>query len=280
MQQIIDDFRTQADRSLGVGMMIFSDTLDPTAGAGPYPTAKDVGVAFVDSTQHDLLRARIDTAQPSASTPTLAALQGAYSVMENLVVGAPLPPNGRKVVVLMTDGVPSDSSQTQCTALAATELGKGITTFVVGVGPFPTTSSVSYDPVFLGGLANAGGAAPAGCNPKENTDVSKVCFTQITPGADVTKMKQSFVDALNKIRAVTTSCELAINGSIDPTKFNVAVKSGTGTETVIGEGGPNGWSFDTLPPTKVVLHGAACDRLKYDPQATASFIQGCATIKI
>src|SRR5205823_727864 len=125
----------------------------------------------------------------------------------------------------------------------------------------------------------AGGAAPAGCNPTERTNPGALCFTQITPGSDIGKMKQAFIDALDRIRQTSASCELGITGAVDPSKFNVVVKAGTGIETVIPEGGANGWSFDTLPPTKVILHGSACDKLKFDAKATASFVEGCATIK-
>jgi hypothetical protein len=198
--------------------------------------------------------------------------------MENLVVGAPLPQNGRKVVVLMTDGLPATGSEQQCTDAVSAEVPKGITTFAVGIGPFPSTNTGTYDPVFMGGLGQAGGAAPVGCNPKEAVNEANLCFTQITPGADTAKMKQAFVDALNKIRKATASCELAAPAGVDPDNFNVAVKSGAGDDQVIPQG-PSGWTFDTVPPTKVLLHGAACDRLKLDPKASASFITGCRTIK-
>jgi hypothetical protein len=281
LDQVFDELFTEQDKNLGVGLMVFSDQNDATQGQGPYPTTVDVGVAFVDQKQHDALRARIDSSGPSAGTPTLTVLQGAYAFMAKLAPPAPLPANGRKVVALVTDGVPNGGAteEAQCTTLAGQQLSAGITTFAVGVGPFPSSDPNTYNPAFLGALANAGGAAPAGCNPNEASNPQNLCFFQVTPGADTTKTTQAFVSAINDIRRSIASCELGIDGKVDPAKFNVIITDGAGAEHVVPEGGANGWTFDNDPPTKVTLHGASCETLRLDHKAAASFLLGCDTYK-
>jgi hypothetical protein len=218
LDSIFDQFNTQADTNFGAGIIAFSDSRDPTCGGflggctGPYPTSVDVSVAFVDGAQHTKLRGRIDGATQSGDTPTHAALVGGYSELESFTPASPLKPGGKKVLVLLTDGVPTDGSNTQCIAAAGQELTKAspqgpITTFVIGVGVFPSTNTQSYDPAFLGQLANAGGAAPAGCNPTETANASKLCYFQIDPsgGQTVAQLTQKFVDASRRASSCSRS---------------------------------------------------------------------------
>lgn len=281
LDAVFDDLKLNADSSLGVGLLVFSDSLDPTAGVGPYPSIKDVSIGFVDQGQHDAMRARIDTAQSSSGTPTFAALSGAYKLLENFIPGPPLPSGGKKVMVLMTDGVPNGGAaeQDQCIAAATTELGKGITSFAVGIGPFPSPDLFTYDAAFMGKLAQAGGASPAGCNPLETQNVSNVCHFQITPnGKPVTQLKQEFIDALDRIRRDISSCEFGITGVADPSQFNVVFKNGNGQDTIIPENATDGFTFDDATnPTKVLLHGASCDATKLDSKGKVSFLTGCPT---
>jgi hypothetical protein len=108
---IYDDMLLQSDAKLGVGMLVFSDTKDATIGTGPYPVStangvdkyNDVSIGYVDQAHHDALRRRVDApVYASLLTPTLAALKGGFSVLESLSPAAPLPTDGRKVLVLMT----------------------------------------------------------------------------------------------------------------------------------------------------------------------------------
>src|SRR5207249_1047137 len=122
------------------GLTIFSDLADATKGTGPYPTI-DVPIAFVDATQASALHHRLDLASPKGPTPTLAVLRGQYPAVESFVASPPLLPDGKKVVVLMTDGVPYPNSDEKgpCVQAAKDELAKGspagpITTFAVGIG--------------------------------------------------------------------------------------------------------------------------------------------------
>ncbi len=294
LDSIFDDFKTKADPSFGAGLITFSDKKDTTCGSlfggctGPYPTAVDVPIAFVDATQHSKLRARIDSSNAKGDTPTQAALTGAYAAFEAFTPSGQLATGGKKVLVILTDGVPTDGSQATLTAAATRELNlagpKGpITTFVIGVGKFPSTSTQSFDPALLGALAKAGGAAPAGCNVNETQDVTKVCYFEVDPSSSSSsQLTQQFVDAINKIRGQVASCEFQLKagdaGALDPKKVNVVLKSSTGVETTISQDPTNGWTYDNPSnPTKVVLHGSSCTRMTSEANISMQIVLGCAT---
>jgi len=290
LDSIFDDIRMSNDPSFAVGLTAFSDENDPTGGGGPYPSKKDVPIAFVDATQGAALHKRIDNENPLAGTPTNKALTGSYSELEAFTPSGVLQPNGKKVLVLITDGVPTDSTTKQDVTLVAGELAKTppagpITTFVVGVGNFPSNNTGNFDPAFLGQVAVAGGAAPAGCNPTENKTLANVCYFEIDPAAaaSVSALTKSFVDAINTIRGQLASCTFTLDrpdgGAIDPAKVNVVYTSGTGAETVVGQDMSNGWTYDNPnDPTSVTLHGTSCDKLKADPKGKVSINIGCPTV--
>jgi hypothetical protein len=297
LDAIFDDLLAKGDTTFGAGLHVFSDSKDPTGGNGPYPDPSDVFIGFVDQAQHDALRGRIDDAQPGGGTPTHKALLGAYARLENLVPFPPLPANGRKVLVLMTDGVPNGDNTTQqqeqqaCLDLANAELKKSgpggpISTFAVGIGPFPSTDPGDYDPVFMGHLAKAGGTAPYGCDPNESTNPKNICHFQVDPTAstNVAQLTKAFVDAINKIRSQVTSCTFDLDkadggGAIDPHLVNVVFTDGNGNIHVILEDPQNGWRYDDpTDPTKVILNGAACDQVKLDTRGTLTVILGCKSV--
>jgi hypothetical protein len=297
LDAIFDDLLSKADPTFGAGLHVFSDSKDPTGGSGPYPANNDVFIGFVDQSQHDSLRARIDGAQPSGGTPTHKALIGAYARLENLVPFAPLPPTGRKVLVLMTDGVPngdnttSQQEQQACLDLADTELKKNgpagpISTFSVGIGPFPSPDPGGYDPVFMGHLAKAGGTSPLNCDPNETTNLSNICHFQIDPtkASNVAQLTKAFIDAINKIRSQVTSCTFDLEkpdggGAIDPHLVNVVFTDGNGNVHVIPEDPQNGWRYDDpTNPKKVILNGGGCDEVKLDSLGKLSIILGCKSI--
>jgi hypothetical protein len=290
LNAIFDDMATKADPSIGAGLLVFSDfPNDQTGGSGPYPQSNDVPIAFVSPAQDTALKGRIAPPDgPGGGTPTYAALTGGYSELEAFTPAAPLQANGKKVLVIMTDGVPTDGSNAQCISSAGTELTKAapqgpITTFVIGTGQFPSPDLTNFDPTFLGQLAQAGGAAPAGCNPTENTDVTKVCYFEVDPTtASASQVQQQFVNAINTIRGAIASCtfQLQNTGNIDPTKVNVVFNNGQGGgDQVIPQDPNNGWTYDNPgAPTEVILHGSACDNLKNDPQGSIHIVLGCKTI--
>ncbi|WP_394845246.1 VWA domain-containing protein [Pendulispora brunnea] len=289
LDSIFDEYYAAADPEVGVGLLIFSDAKDSTKGQGPYPTAADVEPAFVDQAQHKALRARIDGTSYSAGTPTYEALYGGYRVMKPFVPQPPLRAGGRKVVVLVTDGVPRGlySEQTKCTDEAthqrlASNAGGAIDTFSVGIGPFPTPDETHvYAPRFLSELAIAGGTrASAGCDPA-TSDAAKLCHFQITPGGgkSVPQLTQEFVAALKSIQ-VSLGCEynLEKSANMDPTRVNVAWTDSAG-EHLIAQDAVNGWTYDDAQnPTRVLLHGESCQAVSSAREASLRVILGCKTV--
>ena len=295
LNAIFDDLLAKSDPAFGVGLIAFADNYDPTCQtiqtpfgpmkgscAGPYPTSVDVPIAFVDQGQHGKLRGRLLPSGPAGDTPTGSALKGGFKALETFTPTPPLLSNGKKVLVLMTDGVPTDGSESGDTSLVSSELARGIATFAVGIGPFPSTDTKSYDPGFMGQLAVAGGAAPAGCNPSENSNVANVCHFQITPGGkSAAQLTQEFIDAINKIRSAVATCEFVLTktSAVDPSQVNVIYTDQNGVQHVLVQDAGNGWTYDDPKnPSKVVLHGSDCSTVKADPKGKIAIVLGCATI--
>jgi hypothetical protein len=274
---VIDDFATKADPNVAVGLIVFSDSNDPTIGNGPYPTSADVPPAFVGATQATALHARIDKSTPSDGTPTLAVLNGAYTEIEKFQPVLPVTSGGQPIVLIATDGVPTDGSGSQCFTAAtnahnASPPAGPVSTFVVGVGIFPSTALTSYDPTFLGQLAQAGGAAPTGCNPKENADAGDLCYFQIDPTkVSSTNLAQAFVLAVQQVRA-GVACTFRLlgpdAGTFDPSSISgVSYDDGSGNPTTVAQDPVNGWTFhaDVSSP-EVILHGTACTLVQTKPK--------------
>lgn len=273
--QVVDMVASRQDRSVGLGMIGFADKKDPTGvtdgNYGPYPTSADVPIGYVDAAQAAALKERLNTT-PSGLTPTQPALEGGYKALRNFKPQAPLQSGGRKVLVLITDGFPFSSIDTNTqvanSVLMASKESHDpdpILTFVMGVGAFPG-DGVEYDPVFVGRLAEAGGTkrTPT-CNPYENTDVNNVCYFQVTPGAKTAdQLREEAFQAINTIREQTLSCEFQIKAppsgfQLDTHTVTVRQKLANGTTQVILRNAADGWSFDNdTTPTRVVLNGAAC----------------------
>ncbi|HVH41226.1 MAG TPA: vWA domain-containing protein [Labilithrix sp.] len=258
-------------------MAAFTDmeaTADPATFIGLYLYPKNEKVAPESLTVSGHLTDLLDVIDvPSgtgSNTPTEAALKSAYGVVEKFKPPASsglVPDQMNRVVVLLSDGVPDNGAAGQqgCEDLAEEKFAetppKGpILTFSVGIGDPSSASSYSYDPKFMGRLAQKGGTAPAGCDV-EATDPAAMCHFQITPGQDAEATKVALLEALNKIRALTTSCEytLTINESSDLGAVVVELTDKDGNKTPIPKDPENGWSFnDPSNPTKVVLRGEAC----------------------
>jgi von Willebrand factor type A domain len=291
LSAFIDDLAARKDSAFGLGLTVFSDTLDKTGGAGPYD-AIDVPIAYVDDAHAAALKARVAFALPRGQTPTYAVMSGQYALLEKYTPTAPLQTeHGHKVLVLMTDGVPTPDAgaqQPQCIQAAKDELARAapggpITTVAVGIGyTFPLDQQV-YDPLFMAQLALAGGAPNQPCSPDETHFADNMCHLQITPipNSDVTELELAMATAFEKIRAKVISCELVLDksGIVDPSLVNVVFTDAVGTEHVVPEDPTNGWTYDDpTTPTKVVLHGQSCQDLKDNPSGDVSVVLGCKTI--
>ncbi len=288
LQAIFDDMLAQNDTKLGVGLELFCDSFGTTPAQYDKSTTAKVYPGYVDQAQHTALSAKLTASPPGISTPTYAGIVGGYHVLQAFQPQAPLEPNGKKVLVLVTDGVPDGAAteQQQCITEATTELGLTdplgpIKTFAVGVGPFPGSAG-SYDPKFMSNLAIAGGTRSSPqCDPN-SSNVANVCHFQITPGGQsAAQLKQEFINALNKIRGIAAGCEFTLDttGDVDPKKVNVIWTDGNGKDHIVAQDANNGWTYDDpTNPTKVVLHGQSCGDVTADLSASVRIILGCASI--
>jgi hypothetical protein len=285
----------EKDTGLGVGLIVFSDSMDQTTGSGPGPYPEpgiDVPLGYVDANQLTALDQRM-SGSPGSNTPTYYGLQGGYGELSGFTPSAPLQPGGSKVLVLITDGVPTDQycstkhagtnyPTNPCVQMATqnSTANPPVRTFVIGVGQFPSSNAQSFDPLFLGNLALAGGGAPAGCNPNESQTAANLCYFEVDPtqASSAAALQASFAAALSAIRGQALSCTFPLQttglGTIDPSLVNVTVDG-----TTIPQSSTDGWSYDNPSnPTAIVFNGAACASLKADASAKVSIVVGCATV--
>jgi hypothetical protein len=277
---------------IAAGLIVFADSMDQTlnTGPGPYPEPGiDVPIGYVTTAQNMALDQRM-SGSPNSSTPTYYALQGGYGELGSFT---PVETGGSKVLVLITDGVPTDQycstahagtnyPTNPCVVMAAQQdsAKPPVLTFVIGVGQFPSSNAQDFDPAWLGNLALAGGGAPAGCNPNETQTDTDLCYFEVDPtqAASASALQTSFTNALDAISGQVLSCTFPLQstglGAIDPTLVNVTVDG-----TTVPQSPTDGWTFDNpSAPTAIVFNGAACSSLKTDASAQVSIVVGCATV--
>ncbi|MFO0680320.1 MAG: vWA domain-containing protein [Polyangiaceae bacterium] len=270
MAATFDGLERAARSDLAVGLVGFSDTLDTTHSAGPYPTNADVGLARVDAAQATKLRTRL-TGTPDGSTPTKLALEGSHAALAAYVPVTPVPAGGRRVLVFLTDGNPNGGTteETDVVSLvSARRLMSGTQTFAVGI-----EDTMFPFPAFLGSVASTTGASHhEGCSPTETTTAANVCFDLVRAPVDAT----SFDATLRRVVRRITDCEFPLPAGLPSSGFDVSLRSSTGT-TRVTKGGANGWRYDdTLSPRSIVIDGTSCEALAAKT-ATAVVTAGCTT---
>lgn len=278
-----DQAEASADDRIGVGMFLFD-------GRTQNDSEWMVAPGMVDGAQADALRATVLPPEfaTAGGTPLRKALTSQSRLLRDYQPASPLQPNGKRVLVLMTDGTPSDcgTNRADCVNdVAALLTGETpITTFVIGVGPVDADESSVYDEKFLSRLANAGGAATEGCNPDwdgQNPNGTVPCHFQVTPGErTAAQIEADMRAAITEIAARVQSCELTLvqTSEMDTSKVNVVYTAGDGAQSQIAADASNGWTFDDPnAPTKVILNGNACTQLKADVDASVQIVIGCPT---
>lgn len=226
--------------------------LPPAVGIQDLPGAASLIVNEMNSTS------------PSGGTPTMPALQSAAQATTN---HAAANPDRKVVIVLATDGVPTDCvtdiSQIASVAAAALNSSPSVPTFVIGIGGELTS---------LDAIAAAGG-----------TDKAFIVDAS-------TMVEEEFLQAMNEIRGQALGCQYLVpepapGENPDPTKLNVVFTPEGGSQDTIpqvpnaGEcKGLPGWYYDDPNnPTSLTLCPASCDTV----QGAAGQIDiqlGCATV--
>jgi hypothetical protein len=223
------------------------------------------------------LEAALAAQRPDGYTPTSAALAGALDHARPLARAS----TGRKVaVVLATDGLPTSCQPRDIGAVAAIA-GRAfaetppLPTFVIGV----------FAPEEQGAAANLNLIAQSG-----GTTAARLVNAN-------RNVAQSFLAALDEIRATAVACEIKMpttspQGAIDYDDVNVRFTSGGGQEITI----PNvadaaacsptqgGWYYDVDPtkgvPTRILTCDRTCALLRGDSKGRLDIVVGCKTIVI
>ena len=194
------------------------------------------------------LVASLNQHMPDGLTPTAGALSGAIAHAQAL---ARANPTHKVVVLLATDGLPSECDPVDINSVAAlastAQAGTpSISTYVIGVFAPAEMASAQTN---LDTLAAAGGTGQA--------------YIVSTNSANVT---QSFVSALNAVRSSGLSCQYTVplntqdGGQIDYYSINVQFTSGNGQTVTIGNvkdrqscsATQGGWYYDVDPSTGAV----------------------------
>jgi len=214
----------------------------------------------------------LSTHAPDGLTPTSSALAGALAHARSVATAHP---ERRVVVLLVTDGLPTECDPTDIasiSAMAATASAAtpAIATFVIGVFA-PAEAQVARSN--LDAIAKAGSSDRA-LIVQTNQNVS-----------------QAFLQALNTIRTTALSCEYTIPlpqaGALDYESVNVRFTSTAGKTTTLGYAGSacgsaGGWYYDqplgaARAPTKIVMCPTTCASLKVETRGQVNVLFGCKT---
>ena len=215
----------------------------------------------------------IQTTQPQGGTPTVPALKGAIAYAETTLADRP---GEKTVVVFVTDGEPGfmingsfvpgcqhiTNTVEEASSLAQAAQAKGITTYVIGVGP-------SLDK--LNSIAAAGGTTSA-------------LMVNIS---DPSKVAGQIRDGLNDIRKREASCDFAMPAppegeTLDPYAVNVVLSKTDGSQSVLGYSkecsDAGGWRYDDVKnPSRIMLCGNSCNDVKAEADGKVSIAFGCKT---
>jgi hypothetical protein len=241
--------------------------------AAPY-TMAGVEVAPLPGAANALVNS-LTQKVPDGLTPTSTALAGAIAHAQALSKAS-----GHRVVVLLaTDGFPSECAPTDIpgiSALAAAGLAGAppISTFVIGVFGTDETLAAQKN---LDAIAAAGG--------------TKQAFV-INTAQNVT---QAFLTALNSVRTAAVACEFkvpmaAAGDKLDYYSVNVQYTSGAGQTVTIGnvaskaacDPRQGGWYYDVNPatgaaPSNISICDTSCTQLRGDAAGRVDVLLGCKT---
>lgn len=223
-----------------------------------------------DSSRSDAIRQALAARTPLGLTPTAPALRGA---LQEAALWAEQHPERQVVTVLATDGLPkgrctpTDIPGIVAIAQAANMGARPSRTFVIGV--FAADDLAQGRREDLDAIARAGGTGQA---------------IVISTAGDVT---QDFLNALNRIRDTSVSCEFQLNDAgLDFDKVNLEVVDGAGATPLVNVGDSvacgtdeQGWFYErdaAGTPTQISVCPSTCDRFTKGG-VTANLQIGCAT---
>jgi hypothetical protein len=222
------------------------------------------------------LVASLNAHAPDGLTPTSGALTGAISHAQAL---ARANPTHRVVVLLATDGLPSECAPVEIAGVAGIAAGglaatPSISTFVIGVFAPDEQQSAQTN---LDAIAAAGGTKQA----------LTINLTQ--------NVTQAFTAALNQVRTAALACQFkvpaaAAGETLDYYRVNVQFTSGAGQSVTIGnvankaacDPRKGGWYYDVDPagggkPENISICDTSCTQLRGDAAGKVDVLLGCKT---
>jgi hypothetical protein len=245
--------------------------------AGDY-AAPAVEIASLNGAS-SALDSAINGWMPNGNTPTAPALDGA---IQHAKTWAQSNPTHTVVVVLATDGLPTECTPTDIPSIAQIAAqgasgSPGVKTFAIGVfSPDDITAGAKDN---LDQIASAGGS-----NAAFIVDTSQ-------------NVEAQFLAALNAIRGTKLACEYAVPpagdaGMLDFDKVNVEYTApGASMPTTIGYVGKDancdptmgGWYYDVDPamggtPTKIIMCPATCATFSATNGGQIDIRVGCKTV--
>lgn len=247
-------FNDPGSAGVGVGLQFFGRACEPEYYATP-------AVPIAPLPENKMSLEVAFPLIPIEGTATLPAMQGAITHARSWATANP---DAKTVVLLVTDGIPSECESTVENVSAVVAEGfsgtPSIQTFVIGLGDLGA----------LNMFAQAGG-----------TDQALV----IEPGA-----APALVAALNAIRSAALPCEFALpdnnGGAVELDKVNLRHVDLAGTETTIpnvpdaaGCRDTGGWHYDmSTGTTQLVACPASCAQLNGGGEVTV--VLGCPTLVV
>ena len=193
----------------------------------------------------------IDSQGPSGNTPTPGAIDQTVAAF----AANPPPMGSPPIIVLATDGLPNScagaDSQVESVTSARNAYTAGIRTFVLGIA--------GVNDGFLQNMANAGQGVQQG-------QTAAKYYTANSPA----ELKTAFEQIIGGV----VSCELNINGTVDPELAKGGSVKLNGMDLTYGT------DWEVVNATTIRLVGQACDTLKgsTNPQVQASFPCGAVIL--
>ena len=284
-------FADPGAEGLGVALRFFPDdrpavgcmevACDPSACAEPLVNIGTLTAAPAPDDQHEA--ALIDAVEASApmlpppgemargGTPTSVALEGALPWAADHQAQQP---EGRTVVLFVTDGQPAGCDQRIAAITAIAEnarLASGVATYAVGLSDAMGEGLERED---MDARAGAGGTEGA-------------FFTRDGPDR-----AEELVATLSAIRGLALPCDFPMPEAtsdgldIDPRLVNVTYTSGDGASTQFTKvpaaeecGVARSWYYDDeAAPSRVMLCPSACELVSSDTRASFEILVGCAPL--
>ena len=242
--------RYQAMRDALVGTNGVVAQLEATAHFGaslyssdsPCPRLYNTAARTLNNFQQ--VKTLIESQSPSGNTPTPGAIDQTVTLFQQ----NPPPMGSPPIIVLATDGLPNScnggDTQAQSVTSTVNAYNAGIRTFVLGIA--------GVNDSFLQSMANAGQGVQQGMPDAKY-------YTANSP--------QELQMAFQQIIGGVVSCELTINGTVDPEQAK------GGSVTLNGMQLMYGTDWEVVNGTTIRLVGQACETLKSstNPQVEASF---------